>query len=188
MVHASYQALTTAKVISATQVLVAYDNEEIGSRTMQGADSPWLSQVLERIAGSDRESYFRALAQSFLVSADMAHALHPNYPEKHDPTNQPVLGKGPVIKINANYAYTSNAASIAVFEAICKAKGIPVQRYVNRSDARGGSTIGPITMRHLPISAIDIGSPILGMHAIRELGEVKDHEWMIQAMTAFFMA
>lgn len=188
MVHASYTALIDAKTTSATQVLVAYDNEEIGSRTMQGADSPWLSQVLERIAGNERETYFRALAQSFLVSADMAHALHPNYPDKHDPTNQPVLGKGPVIKINANYAYTSNAASIAVFEGICKAQGIPVQRYVNRSDARGGSTIGPITMRHLPISAIDIGSPIIGMHAIRELGEVKDHEWMIQAMTAFFMA
>ncbi len=188
MVHASYEALTGAKAIPATQVLVAYDNEEIGSRTMQGADSPWLSQILERIAGGDRETYFRALAQSFLVSADMAHALHPNYPEKHDPTNQPVLGKGPVIKINANYAYTSNAASIAVFEGICKAQGIPVQRYVNRSDVRGGSTIGPITTSHLPISAIDIGSPILGMHAIRELGEVKDHEWMIQAMTAFFMA
>jgi aspartyl aminopeptidase len=187
MVHASYQALTASKTIPATQVLVAYDNEEIGSRTMQGADSPWLSQVLERIAGKDRETYFRALAQSFLVSADMAHALHPNYPEKHDPTNQPVLGKGPVIKINASYAYTSNAASIAVFEGICKAQDIPVQRYVNRSDARGGSTIGPITMRHLPISAIDIGSPVLGMHSIRELGEIKDHEWMIQAMTAFFM-
>lgn len=188
MVHASYKALIDSKATSATQVLVAYDNEEIGSRTMQGADSPWLSQVLERIAGNEREIYFRALAQSFLVSADMAHALHPNYPEKHDPTNQPVLGKGPVIKINASYAYTSNAASIAVFERICKAQGIPVQRYVNRSDARGGSTIGPITMRHLPISAIDIGSPIIGMHAIRELGEIKDHEWMIQAMTAFFMA
>jgi aspartyl aminopeptidase len=118
----------------------------------------------------------------------MAHALHPNYPEKHDPTNHPVLGKGPVIKINANYAYTSNAASIAVFEGICKAEGIPTQRFVNRSDARGGSTIGPITMSHLPVRAIDIGSPILGMHAIRELGEVQDHEWMIQAMTAFYMA
>lgn len=188
MVHASYRALTASQAVDATQVLVAYDNEEIGSRTMQGADSPFLSQILERITAGTRDEFFQALAQSFLVSADMAHALHPNYPEKNDPTNKPVLGKGPVIKINANYAYTSNAASIAIFEGICKREGIPTQRFVNRSDVRGGSTIGPITMSHLPITAIDIGSPILGMHAIRELGEVQDHEWMIQAMTAFFMA
>ena len=188
MVHASYRALIASEAAQATQVLVAYDNEEVGSRTMQGADSPFLAQVLERIVGGSREDFFRALSQSFLVSADMAHALHPNYTEKHDPTNQPVLGKGPVIKINANYAYTSNAASIAVFEGICKAEGIPTQRFVNRSDARGGSTIGPITTAHLPIPAIDIGSPILGMHAIRELGEAQDHEWMIQAMTAYYQA
>lgn len=188
MVHASYRALRASEAGSATQVLVAYDNEEVGSRTMQGADSPFLAQVLERIVGGSREDYFRALSHSFLVSADMAHALHPNYTEKHDPTNQPVLGKGPVIKINANYAYTSNAASIAIFEGICKREGIPTQRFVNRSDTRGGSTIGPITTSHLPIPAVDIGSPILGMHAIRELGEVHDHEWMIQAMTGFYQA
>lgn len=189
MIHAGAWALSRAKPALMTQVLACFDHEECGSASIQGADSPFLAHVLERIIlaqGKDRESYFQALAHSFLISADMAHALHPNASEKHDPVNRPVLNGGPVLKISANQSYTTNAESASVFKALCQRAGVPVQIFVNRSDERGGSTIGPISSTHLAIRAVDIGNPLLAMHSVRELGGVKDHLAIANVFAAFY--
>lgn len=189
MMHAGVYALSKAEPISATNVVVCFDNEEVGSSTKQGADSPFLKNLLERITlsfGKSKEEYYRSTARSFMISADMAHALHPNVVEKHDPTSRPVINKGPVIKISANQTYTSDSESIAVYEMICKEAGVPVQKFVNRSDERGGSTIGPISSTHLDIRSIDIGNPTLAMHSVRELCGVKDHEWIIQSFEKYY--
>ncbi|MDO5028515.1 MAG: M18 family aminopeptidase [Bacillota bacterium] len=158
-------------------ILLATDNEEVGSRSIQGADSPMLGDLLERISlglGKTREEYLRALAQSFLISSDMAHALHPNFEEVADPTNRPILGAGPVIKYAANKSYTSDAFSAAVFKNLCDLANVKCQDFHNRSDKAGGSTIGPISETHLSIKAVDIGGPMFAMHSIRELGAVSD--------------
>lgn len=189
MAHASIEALTKTEPSSWTNMCVIFDNEEVGNRTKQGAASPWLRNVIERIvlqSSSERDDYFRALEHSFLLSADLAHAVHPNRPDKHDPINQPKLNEGPVIKISANQAYTSDSDSIAVFETICLQNNIPIQKFVNHSDQPGGSTIGPTNTTQLPIRAVDIGNPCLAMHSTRELAGTKDHEFMIQAMKAFY--
>ncbi|MFV9511051.1 M18 family aminopeptidase [Tepidibacillus sp. LV47] len=189
MVHSGMTALIDAPATKATNVMVCFDNEEIGSRTKQGANAPMLANVLERIVlslGKEREDYFRALAKSFMISADMAHAVHPNHPEKHDPVNKPKMNGGPVIKINANQNYTTDADSNAVYELLCKENGIPVQKFVNRSDERGGSTIGPISSTQLDIRSIDIGTPMLAMHSIRELAGVKDYLYVVQSFDAFY--
>jgi len=189
MVHAGITALAEAKPSKATNVMVCFDNEEIGSRTKQGANAPMLANILERIVlslGKNREDYFRALSKSYMISADMAHAVHPNHPEKHDPTNKPLMGHGPVIKINANQSYTSDSDSIAVYEQICKENKIPVQKFVNRSDERGGSTIGPISSSQVDIRSIDIGNPMLAMHSIRELASVEDHFYITKSFDIFY--
>ncbi|MBC2723301.1 M18 family aminopeptidase [Desulfosporosinus sp.] len=189
MIHAGMYAITQAKPSLATQVLVCFDHEECGSTSRQGAASPLLYHVLERIMlaqKKDRENYFQALEHSFLISADMAHALHPNSSEKHDPTNRPILNGGPVIKLSANQNYTTDAESSAIVTALCQLANVPVQTFVNRSDERGGSTIGPISSTHLDIRSVDIGNPILGMHSLRELGGVKDHLAMANLISAFF--
>lgn len=189
MVHAGINSLIQSEATNATNVMVCFDNEEIGSRTKQGAASPMLRNILERIVMSQekgRDEFIMSLYNSFIISADMAHAVHPNYPEKHDPTNKPVLNEGPVIKINANQSYTTDSESGAVYEMICKRAGIPYQKLVNRSDARGGSTIGPISSTQLDIRSVDIGSPMLAMHSIRELGSVKDHYYMKKSFDEFY--
>jgi aspartyl aminopeptidase len=189
MIHAGAWALAKAKPALVTQVLACFDHEECGSTSKQGAASPFLSNVLERILlaqGKDREAYFLALANSFLISADMSHALHPNAGEKHDPVNRPILNGGPVIKISANQSYTTNAESAAVFTALCQRAGVPIQKFVNRSDERGGSTIGPILSTHLDIRSVDIGNPVIAMHSIRELGGVKDHLAIANVFSAFY--
>lgn len=189
MVHAGTSALLKAKSGLATQVLACFDHEECGSTSKQGAASPFLSHVLERILialKKDREAYFQALAHSFYISADMAHALHPNAGEKHDPIHHPMLNGGPVIKYSANQSYTTDAESSAVFASLCQNAGVAVQKFVNRSDERGGSTIGPITSTHLDIRSVDIGNPILAMHSIRELGGVKDHLATTNVFTKFY--
>lgn len=189
MIHAGAWALARTKPALMTQVLACFDHEECGSTSKQGAASPFLTHVLERILVAqkkDREAYFRALANSFLISADMAHALHPNAGEKHDPVNRPVLNGGPVIKLSANQSYTTDAESAAVFTALCQHAGVPFQKFVNRSDERGGSTIGPISSTHLDIRSVDIGNPILAMHSIRELGGVKDHWAMAKVFSTFY--
>lgn len=189
MVHAGIKALIAAPVNQATNIVAAFDNEEVGSSTKQGADSELLSHILERIViclGKSREDYFRAIANSFMISADLAHGVHPNAGEKHDPVLRPVLNGGPVIKLAASQSYTTDSNSAAVYEEICKRAGVPVQRFVNRSDLRGGSTIGPISSSHLAIRSVDMGTPILGMHSIRELGGVKDHLYCIKSFEEFF--
>lgn len=189
MVHAGLEALLRAPAAQATNVLIAFDNEEIGSRTKQGGDSPFLSTVLERVLisqGKGREEFFRSLAKSFMISADLAHAVHPNMGEKHDPVNRPVLNKGPVIKISAKQSYTTDSNSDAVYEEICKKAGVPVQKFVNRSDLAGGSTIGPISSTHLAIRSVDMGTSILAMHSVRELGGVLDHTYVMRSFEEFY--
>ena len=189
MVHAGIKALLNTEVNKATNVMVCFDNEEVGSATKQGGDSDLLVNILERIViclGKGKEEFFRALAQSFLISADLAHAVHPNVGEKHDPVIRPVLNGGPVIKIAASQSYTSDSDSAAVYEEICRRAGVPVQKFVNRSDLRGGSTIGPISSTHLNIRSVDMGTPILSMHSIRELGAVKDHYYCIKSFEEFY--
>ena len=189
MVHAGIEALKEAPITQGINVMACFDNEEVGSSTKQGADSDMLANILERIVvclGKGREDFFRALSKSFIISADNAHAVHPNSPEKADPTNRPIVNKGPVIKVNANCAYTSDSDSSAVYEAICKKAGIPVQKFVNRSDSRGGSTIGPISSTHLNIRSVDIGNPTLAMHSIREFAGVKDHAYVTKSFEEFY--
>lgn len=189
MAHASLHALINAEAKSGVNVAVVFDNEEVGSSTKQGADSNMLINILERISlclGQDREDFLRSLYSSFMISADLAHAVHPNVTEKHDPTNRPIMGRGPVIKINANQAYTSDSYSISIYKTICKEAGVNYQEFVNRSDERGGSTIGPISSTHIDIPSVDVGSPILAMHSIRELGCVEDHMDIYKTFKKFY--
>jgi aspartyl aminopeptidase len=189
MVQAGVKALLSAGCANNTNVLVCFDNEEVGSSTKQGADSEMLSNILERIvicSDGSREEYFRALAKSFMISADLAHAVHPNSGEKADPVLRPIINKGPVIKLSANQSYTSDSISSSVYTELCKNAGVPVQRFVNRSDERGGSTIGPISSTHINIRSVDIGTPILAMHSVRELGGVMDHTYVIKSFEEFY--
>lgn len=189
MVHAGIVALADTEPTKGTNVMICFDNEEVGSRTKQGAGSPMVRTVLERIVmalGKDKEDFFRALYSSFIISADMAHPVHPSAPEKHDPTNKPRINKGPIIKINANQSYTTDSDSNTVYEMICRNAGVPVQKFVNRSDVRGGSTIGPISSTQMDIRSVDIGNPMLAMHSIRELGGVADHYYVKKSFDEFY--
>ena len=189
MVYAGLRGLLDSNKIAATKVLVALDNEEIGSLTSQGANSSILDTMLERIAlglSKNREEYKRAVSRSVMISSDLAHAIHPNYTEKCDPTSKPLLGMGPVLKIAASGSYSTDSYASAIFKGICEKAGVPCQVFVNRSDLRGGTTIGPITAGKLNIPVIDMGAPLLSMHSIRELASVKDNEYTIKAFTEFF--
>lgn len=191
MVHAALEALLSAHESDCTQVMAIFDNEETGSQTKQGAGSPFLAHMLQRIVlaqGGTADDYYRAVEQAFMVSADNAHAWHPNYNEKYDPTNHPVMGGGPVIKFNAAQKYTSDAASAAVFASLCQEAGVPCQRFVNHSDVAGGSTLGNILASSLPLRGVDMGNPIWAMHSARETGSVKDHEYCIKAFRQFYEA
>ena len=191
MVHAGLQALLQSgeKTPRVTQVLDIFDNEETGSQTKQGAGSPFLASILQRIVlaqGGTAEDFHRSVEQAFMVSADNAHAWHPNYSEKYDPTNHPVLGGGPVIKFNAAQKYASDAVSAAVFAGICEKAGVPCQRFVNHSDVAGGSTLGNILASSLPLRGVDMGNPLLAMHSCRETAAVKDHIYCIEAFRTFY--
>ncbi len=189
MAHASLNALINSKNSKGINVVAVFDNEEVGSSTKQGADSNMLLNILERVCISlskNREEFLKSIYSSFMISADLAHAVHPNLGEKHDPVNRPIIGDGPVIKINANQAYTSDSYSISVYKSICKEANIKYQEFVNRSDERGGSTIGPISSTHIDIPSIDVGSPIFAMHSIRELGSVSDHFNIYKTFLKFF--
>ena len=191
MVHAGLQALlqTGDNIPETTQVLAIFDNEETGSQTKQGAGSPFLASILQRIvlAQDDTlEGFYQAVEKAFMISADNAHAWHPNYSDKYDPTNHPVLGGGPVIKFNAAQKYASDAASAAVFASLCKVAGVPCQRFVNHSDVAGGSTLGNILASSLPLCGVDMGNPVLAMHSARETASCADHEYCIKAFTAFY--
>lgn len=191
MVYAGIKALIDSKSNKSTKVMVCMDNEEIGSLTPQGANSALLLNILERIAlalGKDREELHRALANSIMISADLAHAVHPNAEEKHDPTNRPVLGNGPVLKTAASGSYSTDSYNAAIFEGLCSAANVPYQKFFNRSDVRGGTTIGPITSSLLTIPVMDMGAPLLSMHSIRELATVIDNVYSLKLFTEFFNA
>ncbi|MBO4613415.1 MAG: M18 family aminopeptidase [Bacteroidaceae bacterium] len=189
MVHAGLEALLAAnKQPEVTQVLAIFDNEETGSQTKQGAGSPFLSSMLQRMVlaqGGTQDDWFRAIEQAFMVSADNAHAWHPNYSDKYDPTNHPQMGGGPVIKINAAQKYATDAQSAAVFAEVCREAGVPCQYFVNHSDVAGGSTLGNILASSLPLRGVDMGNPIWAMHSCRETGSVRDHALCIRAFTQF---
>ena len=191
MVHAALSAMlrTCDTSCHATRVMAIFDNEETGSGTKQGAGSPVLEFILRRISsalGANEEDYMRSVAESFMISADNAHGFHPNYPEKYDPTNHPVLGGGPCIKINANCKYMTDADSAAVFASICADAGVPCQYFVNHSDVAGGSTLGNILTGRIPLRGVDMGAPVWAMHSIRETASAADHAYTVDAFTHFF--
>ena len=189
MCWAGVEAMIASAPTDTTQVLALFDNEETGSQTKQGAGSPFLSYMLKRIALSQsgtEEAYYQAVERAFMVSADNAHAWHPNYGEKYDPTNHPMLGGGPVIKFNAAQKYASDAVSAAIFANICEQAGVPCQRFVNHSDVAGGSTLGNILASSIPLKGVDMGNAILAMHSCRETGSVIDHEYTVKAFTKFY--
>jgi len=189
MCYAGLEALLANDTAESTQVLAIFDNEETGSQTKQGAGSPFLASILQRLAlaqGDNIEGFYQAVERAFMVSADNAHAWHPNYSEKYDPTNHPVLGGGPVIKFNAAQKYASDAVSAAVFAEICNEAGVPCQRFVNHSDVAGGSTLGNILASSIPLRGVDMGNAILAMHSCRETGSVVDHIYCVKAFSQFY--
>ena len=189
MCFAGLEAMIDTDTTDATKVLAIFDNEETGSQTKQGAGSPFLAMMLQRIAlaqSGSAEAWYQAIERAFMISADNAHAWHPNYSEKYDPTNHPVLGGGPVIKFNAAQKYASDAVSAAVFAEICRQADVPCQRFVNHSDVAGGSTLGNILASSIPLRGVDMGNAILAMHSCRETGSVADHLYTVKAFTQFF--
>mgnify|MGYP006323089793 FL=1 len=190
MVHAGLEAMTAeAGQADVTRVLAVFDNEETGSGTKQGAGSNFLMSLIQRIVmaqGGCLDDYFRSVEKAFMVSADNAHGFHPNYVEKYDPTNHALLGGGPVIKINAAQKYATDAMSAAAFQQICERAGVPCQRFVNRSDIAGGSTLGNILTSSIAIRGVDMGNPVLAMHSVRELASASDHENCIKAFIEFY--
>jgi len=191
--HAALQALLDDANLQsvATRVCALFDHEEIGSQSNKGADGSFLPDVLQRIASATAtgsEDYARALAKSFMVSADMAHAYQPNFPNAYDPGHKVLVNKGPVIKVNANHNYSSESVSAAMFADWCEQAGVPYQKYSHRCDMPCGSTIGPITSAKLGIRSIDVGNPMWAMHSIRESAGVLDHDFMIRVLKRFFTA
>ncbi|WP_277207879.1 M18 family aminopeptidase [Isoptericola croceus] len=187
--HAALTALLDAEVDALTGIAVvaAFDHEEIGSESRSGAAGPFLEDVLGRVSralGAGDEDRRRALAASVCVSSDVGHAVHPNYPERHDPANLPRAGGGPILKINANQRYSTDAPGAALWHAACEAAGVPTQEFVSNNAIPCGSTIGPITATRLGIRVVDVGVPILSMHSARELTAVVDPWYLTRAMGA----
>jgi aspartyl aminopeptidase len=168
------------------QVLCVFDGEEVGSNSPQAADGDLLSGTLERISRCMNYDHNRMLSGSFMVSADNAHAVHPNHPELADPTNAPCINRGVVLKFNADQRYTTDGLSAAVFRKICQIADVPTQVYYNRADMKGGSTLGFISLNHVSIPSVDIGLPQLAMHSCYETAGVQDALYMEQAMTAYY--
>lgn len=194
MSHAAVLALTRAADTldgdaGLVPLIALFDHEEVGSSSAYGAQAPILPAILERIVlatGGDRERYHQVLAGSLCVSADMAHAVHPNYMERHEASHRPVLNGGPVIKSNAQQRYATCARTAALFQELCRRAEVPVQHYAHRTDLPCGSTIGPITATLLGIPTVDVGSPMLSMHSARELAGSADPELMTRALSQFF--
>lgn len=185
--HAGLSALLAAeRDAEMSRGIVLYDHEEVGSRSAKGAASDFLRSCLHRLSGDSTESFHRAIAKSFLISADMSHAIHPNYVDVHEPMHQPVLGGGPVVKINVNQSYATDGESWASFERWAREADVTTQRFVVRSDLGCGSTIGPITAAELGIRAVDVGNPMLSMHSCREVAAASDVPQMIKVMKRFF--
>ena len=189
MVYSGLYGLLNSNATTGITMMVCFDNEEIGSHTKQGADSPFLANTLERIMialNKSKEDFFKAIANSFMISADVAHLYHPNYGEKSDPTNVVLPGNGPAIKSSANFSYTTDSDSASVFKALCQAHNIPYQIFVNRSDTPGGSTIGPVSASQLAIRSVDVGTPMLSMHSARELMASADFIHTCNVLKAFY--
>lgn len=189
MLHASLTALINSENKKGVKMVVSFDNEEVGSRSRLGADSTLLEDVLERISlftGMSREELLFNLEKSFIISADMAHAVHPNSPEKHDPTNRPKINGGPVIKLSSDKSYTTDGLTSAIFRNLCEETSVPCQTFVNPSDKPGGSTIGPISASHVSIKSVDVGNPMLAMHSLRELVGADDQYYMVKVFEKFF--
>ncbi len=188
MAHAALRGLINSRAEDSVNVICLFDSEEIGSHTSQGAASPFLKRILTRIhsnlSGSTSDFHQR-LDSSFLISADMAHGHHPNKTDDSDPTNRPILNKGPAIK-SAPGGYITEGETSSVYKEICRTAGIPCQTYTNRSGKKSGRTIGPILAGQLDIRAVDVGNPLLAMHSVRELGGVQDHHYIIQSFKQFF--
>ena len=192
-VHASLEAMKkAAEEYQGKDILVmmAFDHEEVGSSSRYGAGGPILADVLTRTAralGANEEERFQMFSRSSCVSADAAHSVHPNYVGKHDPTHHPIIGKGPVTKINGNQRYASDATTVALWEAACEKAGVPVQRFVGNNDVPCGSTIGPITATRLGIDTVDVGVPMLSMHSAREMVGERDQVWLAQSLEAYLV-
>ncbi len=189
--HAGLTALVTTadRDVGATRLTAFYDNEEIGSSTNQGAAGSFLEDVLLRLvekSGGGHEAWSRARARSMMISADMAHAVHPNYSDRHDDRHMPKINAGPVVKTNANARYATQAESTAAFVRLCREVEVPVQNFVMRSDLGCGSTIGPLITTRLGVSAVDVGNPMLSMHSAREMGGSIDPELMTRVMAHYY--
>ena len=187
--YGSMQAMIESTPDKFVNICAVLDNEEVGSGTRQGADSDFLYSTLKRIVyamGGNEETYMQAVAESFLISADNAHAVHPNHPEKADPTNRPVLNGGIVIKYSGNQKYTSDAFSGSVMKKLCMNAEIPYQVFYNHSDVLGGSTLGNISTAHVSVASVDIGLPQLAMHSAVETAGVKDVEYLIKGLKEFY--
>jgi aspartyl aminopeptidase len=189
--HAAVHALLRSPPAAPTQVIVLNDHEEVGSGSAEGARGPFLADVLRRIVAAteadppaDAQSHAMAAARSWMVSADMAHAVHPNYAERHEPEHRPRLGGGPVLKLNANLSYATDAATGGWFSARCAEAGVALQHFVTRADLPCGSTIGPLTATRVGIPTVDVGNPLLSMHSCREQTDVADVAPMIAALSA----
>ncbi|HED39728.1 MAG TPA: M18 family aminopeptidase [Chromatiales bacterium] len=188
--HAALLALieTVERPADITQMIAFFDHEEVGSCSTKGADGSFLNDVLKRLSSAfedNQQGHHQAVANSYMLSADMAHAWHPNFSSQHEPEHQPIINSGPVIKINTSQRYTTDAHTEALFVAICEDEKIPFQKFVNRSDLACGSTIGPISAARTGIRSLDVGNPMWAMHSIRESAGAVDHDYMIRAMSAF---
>lgn len=187
--HAALEALLAEEQASATRVLALFDHEEVGSESFKGAAGSFLQDSLLRIGDAfdlGPCELRRALAASFLISADMAHAFQPNFPWGYDPEHKLIINRGPAIKVNANLRYTTDAFSQALFIGWCEEAGVPFQRYVHRSNLPCGTTIGPIASARLGIRSIDVGNPLWAMHSVRESAGTCDHAFLIQVLVQFF--
>jgi len=186
--HSGLTALLQVQAGARTAVFVANDHEEVGSGSAEGARGSFLGDVLARLVaatgGTDPQDLPRAIAGSRLVSADMAHAVHPNHAERHEPSHAPALGGGPVLKLNANQSYATDAVTGGWFAARCAEVGVPVQHFVTRADLPCGSTIGPLTATRLGLATVDVGAPMLAMHSCRELASARDVPLMVAALAA----
>jgi len=187
-VHAGLSALINIADAQAISMLAAFDHEEIGSESRSGASGPLLVEVVERISrslGANDDQQHRALAGSACLSADSGHAVHPNYSEKHDPANRPLLNGGPLLKINSNQRYATDATGAALWRRACREAGVMIQEFVSNNTVPCGSTIGPLTATRLGVRTIDVGVPLLSMHSARELSGVEDPASLAAAMEAF---
>ncbi|WP_292470972.1 M18 family aminopeptidase [Methanolobus sp.] len=186
MVYTAMEALVESKQKDGISMVAFMDNEEIGSRTRQGADSVMLGTILERVLTGTEQEFTRQVMNSFVISADGAHGLHPNYSEKTDITNKPVMNRGIAIKISGNRSYASEVETIAAFQQLCDRAGVKYQKFVNHSDQPGGTTLGPLLSKYLPIHVVDVGVPMLAMHSTRELMGKQDFLDSIEIFRTFF--